>query len=150
MKYPREYLALAERIIREYPERRRECKLVVEAVEAMCHGHAQMDAREMNPGSSEPERVAEALEANKDYQRLVKGCAVVERAIAKLAKEERAVVELAFWDNYSNREIAEELHMEERTVQRFKNKASKKISRYFLCPAIAGFMDINLSYPRQG
>jgi RNA polymerase sigma factor (sigma-70 family) len=149
MKYPREYLAFAERVVREYPERKRECKLVAEAIEAMCHGYVQ-GVKGTIPSASEPERVMEALEGSKNYQRLLKFCAAVEGAIAKLSKEERAVVKMAFWDHATNQEIAEELHMDERTIQRYKNHARRKLIRHFLHPIIAGILEVNLSFPRQG
>ena len=63
MKYllPREYLALAERALRDYPERNRESKLVAKAVRAMCHSPVHGTGPVSIP-ASEPERVTEALE----------------------------------------------------------------------------------------
>jgi RNA polymerase sigma factor (sigma-70 family) len=147
--YPREYLALAERIVREYPERRRECGLIAQAVEAMCHSRAQ-GAVGGAPESSEPERVAEALEGNRNYRRLTRGCAAVKEAVSKLSAEEQTITQYAFWDNLTSVEISEELHMDERTVRRHKNRARRKLIRYFLRPVIAELLDVKLSSPGQG
>jgi RNA polymerase sigma factor (sigma-70 family) len=149
---PREYLELAERIVRDYPARLRERALVEQAVTAMCHarGLGTTGGGGQPPEGSEPERIAEALEANGNYRRLSKGCAFIATALTQLSEEERTVVRLAFWENCPNRKIAETLRVEERTARRFKSRILKKLIRVFLRPAITGLTEVKLSSPGQG
>ena len=151
MKYllPREYLALAERALRDYPERNRESKLVAKAVRAMCHSPVHGTGPVSIP-ASEPERVTEALERNKDYQRLSKFCSAVEGAVAQLSKEERAIVRSAFWEHATNQEIADGLHMDERTMRRHKNRILRKTAKAFICNDIWEVVNVKLSLPGQG
>ncbi|MDR1048748.1 MAG: sigma-70 family RNA polymerase sigma factor [Synergistaceae bacterium] len=136
--------------MRDYPERKRECGLIAQAIEAMCHSRIQEARRDSEPESSEPERVTEALEADRNYQRLTKFSAFVKEAVSALSAEEQLITQYAFWENLTSRKIAEELHMDERTVRRHKNRARRKLIRLFLHPDIAGMLDVNLSYPGQG
>ena len=148
---PREYLELAGQIMREFPIRRRERKLIAETIEAMCHTSV-LSAKSGGAGSSasEPERVAEALDNNKNYQCLVKFCQIVDDALETLSFDESVIVQMAYWEGATNQEIAELMSLDERTVRRYKGRGLRKLASFFLHPDISMALGIKLSSPGQG
>jgi DNA-directed RNA polymerase specialized sigma24 family protein len=132
-KLPGEYLAFVERILREHPGRVNELERLDNIIEACCRPDS---VGAVTPGGaggvSEQEKLINAKESNPEYQKLFRRVEIVKRAVESLGKEERAVVEMFFWEGVYIKQIAEETHMSKNTVWRMKNRIAKKVGVFVL------------------
>jgi hypothetical protein len=133
---PRDVLKLAERVFKDYPYRKKEFSVLDSTITALCHASLDSDVRGEGIASSEPERVLETKEKNKDYQWLFRFVTLVENAIRRLTPEELEIIDLSCWQELESREIAAIIHKDERAVRRIKNKVFRKSVRFFLTPDI--------------
>jgi DNA-directed RNA polymerase specialized sigma subunit len=132
MKYPREYLAFAERVLREYPQNVDELKRLEETIIACCHMPLIPDVPGGGGTDTEPERVTIAKEQNKHYQWLTNRISKIQKGMATLAKEEREIVKALYWDDLRIREVAEVFHFSERGIKNIRVRALHKLSRVFI------------------
>lgn len=130
---PREYLAFVERVLRDYPTRKRELRMLDEAITAACHT-ALYSAWSSGAAdlTSEPERVAEAKEGNKDYKKLLKYVEIVSTALKRLSPNEYELVELFCWDELKSEEVAILMKVAHRTFWKIRERAFRKIMPVFL------------------
>jgi predicted DNA-binding protein (UPF0251 family) len=135
---PREYLSFVERILRDYPAWKHELRMLDEAITAACHTALYFGwSNGQGDITSEPERVSEAKEGNKDYKRLSKRVELVETALKKLSANELDLVELFCWDELRSDEVASILHVAHRSFWRMRERAFTKIAPLFLTSEVA-------------
>jgi DNA-directed RNA polymerase specialized sigma24 family protein len=106
-----------------------------EAITAACHTALYASWSEGQAGvdiASEPERVLEAKEGNKDYQKLLKATQIVDRALEKLSSEERNMVDLFCWSEFSSKESASLMGIAHRSFWKVRERALKKLTPCFL------------------
>jgi RNA polymerase sigma factor (sigma-70 family) len=146
----KELLALTAQIFREFPDRKREQRSLERTIEAMCRGGGGPSSGGAGYQESEQERILHAKEQNRTYMLLERHILCVMAALLTISKTERELVEMAYWDGLRNREIAEKIHCDERTVKRLKNRVLLKLAEIVVTPDLVPLARREkVSYPGQ-
>lgn len=132
---PKEYFYAVERVLREYPERERELRMLDRFIAECCHAvspDAEPSGLSVKIPSSPQEKIVEVKEENNHYRWLTRFVALVREGLEKLSPEEELIVECLFWRGQSIQETSWVLNMSRASVFRTKDRALQRLAPIFI------------------
>ena len=124
---PREFLNVAERIIKEYAERVEELRQIEETLKAACrsvpiYGNG---TRGTYSDTSEPELLLEAKNRHPHYRNMERCIELIRSAMDAMTPQERRLMEQTCWKNMSILEVASNMEVSLKDAHRMKQSALK-------------------------
>ena len=125
---------LIEEVLRKYPDKEKEYQRLDKTISDLCRppSISQIGGSGLIISSSEPERIAEAKESNKEYKWLEHYLEIVRGGMRRLSGQERKIISLFYWEGLTNLEVAEEVNLEERYCRKIRNRALYKLGQVFI------------------
>ncbi len=131
--FPREFVQLVERILREYPEREAELDRLERWISGICHAICMEPPTTRNlPTGSPQQRILEMKEGDYHYQWLVRYVALIREALGTLNIHESDFVSCLYWKEMDYEEVAMEMKIGRATVFRMKRRVIDKIGPILL------------------
>ena len=131
--YPREFVLLFRRVLREYPEHEAELDRMERWISGICHAVSLEPPTTHNvPTGSPQQRILEMKERDQHYQWLVRHVSLIREALGMLEPYEKVLIDCLYWREMEIQETAWEMNIGRRTVFRMEKRIVRKIGPVIL------------------
>jgi DNA-directed RNA polymerase specialized sigma24 family protein len=128
---PYEVLQMMEWVLRQYPGRKRDLRLIDDLIEERAHAfslEAVGSGTSVSLPRSAQERIVEYKEGHRRYQWLKRFLDRTGKAMTGLTELERQYVERHYWDGMRTPDVAEELNLNRTSVYRLRLRVLRKLA----------------------